>query len=218
MTGNSNDILVVPELSIYDVRQNEDIVLSDVAIDADYVRDNDGKVLYFDIDEGRSFLAEQRKSMPSLPLLVNLYIVLNGITAENDLAARVVAQLNSAWDRTGTCISPSGTISHSDSVLGDITIEGLEIPREGLGISDLFDGNERFFQALLGVRDIGRLSEIAERNNRAPFYWYPRGERWAMFGGGDFYYMHMYIPNLLMVFCDDEVHPRRVLRGVWQEK
>jgi len=217
MTGSSNDVLVVPELSIYDVRQNEDIVLKNVAIDPDYVRDSDGKVIYFDLNEGRSFLAERGKSIPSLPLLVNLYIALNGLATENEPAARVVAQLNSAWDRTGTCINPSGTISHSDSVLGDIAIEGLKIPRKGLGISELFNDNERFFQALLGVRDIGRLSEIAEQNNCAPFYWYPRGERWAMFGGGDFYYMHMYIPNLLMVFCDDEVHPRRVLRGVWQE-
>jgi hypothetical protein len=39
-----------------------------------------------------------------------------------------------------------------------------------------------------------------------------------MFGGGDFYYMHHHIPGLLMVFCDDEPHPRRVLRGVWTEK
>jgi hypothetical protein len=39
-----------------------------------------------------------------------------------------------------------------------------------------------------------------------------------MFGGGDFYHMHQYIPGLLMVFCDDEPHPRRVLRGVWQER
>ena len=218
MTGNSNDVLVVPKLSIYNVRQNEDIILNNVAIDPDYARDSDGKVLYFDYNEGRSFLAEQGKSIPSLPLLVNLYIVLNELAAENELAARVVAQLNSAWDRTSTFVNPSGTISHSDSVLGNITVEGLEIPRKGLGISELFDDNERFFQALLGVRDIARLSEVAEQNNRAPFYWYPRGERWTMFGGGDFYYMHMYIPNLLMVFCDDEVHPRRILRGVWQEK
>ena len=217
MMCNSNDVMVVPELRIYDVRQNEDIVLTNVAIDTDYVRDKDGKVIYFNLDEGQTYLAAQGKSIPSLPLLVNLYIALNRLAVENEMAARIIAQLHSAWDRTGTSINPSGTISHSDSVLGDITIEGLEIPRKGLGIGELFTGNERFFQALLGVRDIDCLSEIAEQNNCVPFYWYPRGERWAMFGGGDFYYMHMYIPSLLMVFCDDEAHPRRVLRGVWQE-
>ena len=147
-----------------------------------------------------------------------LYIAISHLTAKNEMAAQFVSQLNNAWDRTSTSISPSGTITHSDAILGEITCEGLTIPQQGRDISLLFSNNKRFFQTLLGVRDVDHLAEIAAGNDLVPFYWYPRGERRAMFGGGDFYHMHQYIPGLLMVFCDDEPHPRRVLRGVWQER
>jgi hypothetical protein len=218
MTGKDVTGLVVPELRVYDACHNEDIILRNVGVDPDYVRDADGRVIYFDVNEGQSYLAEQGKSMPSLPLLVNLYIALSHLTTENEMAAQFVNQLNNAWDRTSTSINPSGTITHADAILGDITCEGFTVPQQGRDISLLFSNNKRFFQTLLGVRDIDRLAEIAAWNDLVPFYWYPRGERRAMFGGGDFYHMHQYIPGLLMVFCDDEPHPRRVLRGVWQER
>ena len=210
--------LVLPQLSVYDARRDEDTVLRNVGIDADYVRDADGKVVYFDVDEGHSYLRKQGKSMPSLPVLVNLYLALSELAATDETAARIVRQLNSAWDRTGTSVSPAGRLVHSDSVLGEMAYNGLAVPAEGNTIDRLFSGNERFFRALLGIRDIDRLARAAGSDDRVPFYWYPRGERRAMFGGGDFYYMHQYLPGLLMVFCDDEPHPRRVLRGVWLEK
>ena len=218
MTGEDGTGLVIPELRVYDARHDEDIILRNVGVDPDYVRDANGRVMYFDVNEGQSYLAEQGKSVPSLPLLVNLYITLSNLTTENETAAQFVSQLNNAWDRTSTSINPSGTIIHSDAISGEITCEGLTIPQQGSDISLLFSNNKRFFQTLLGVRDIDRLAEIAAWNDLVPFYWYPRGERRAMFGGGDFYHMHQYIPGLLMVFCDDEAHPRRVLRGVWQER
>ena len=183
-----------------------------------YVRDPYGRVMYFDVDEGQAHLAEQGKSMPSLPLLVNLYIALSALAGNNETAARLLAQLGNARDRTATTVSPGVTILHSDGILGEVSYEGLAVPQEGDAIRELMPRNEMVFQALLGVRDVERLSEVAARNDLVPFYWYPRGERRAMFGGGDFYYMHQYLPGPLMVFCDDERHPRRTLRGVWQEQ
>lgn len=218
MTTEERMSVVVPELTVYDARRDEDIVLRNVGIDADYVRDAGGRVVYFDADEGRSYLAKEGKSVPSLPLLVNLYIALNHLAAENEVAAQVVSQMNSAWDRTGTSITVEGTIVHSDAVLGTVTYEATTVPKKGNGIAQMFGNNVYFFRALLGVRDIERFTEVAAGNDLVPFYWYPRGERRAMFGGGDFYYMHQYIPGLLMVFCDDEPHPRRVLRGAWLER
>ena len=210
--------LIIPKVSIYDPRRGEDIVLKNVCIDTDYVCDDQGRVNYFDIDEAKTYLGERDKSLASLPLLVNIYIALDSLARKDEVAGRVLKQLNTAWDRTGTTISPSGSIVHSDSVIGEITYNDLKVPLEGNGITELYDKYTDFFQALLGVRDIDRLSEVATRHDLALFYWYPRGERLAMFGGGDFYYMHHHIPGLLMVFCDDEPHPRRVLRGVWTEE
>ena len=207
--------VTIPKLKVYDARQRVDIILENVNVDANYVCDNQDKVMYFNLDETRAYLGEQGKSLPSLPLLVNLYIALDGLAKQDESAARILHQLNSGWDRTGTTISPGGRIEHQDVVLGTITYEGLVVPEQGDGLDKLFGKNELFFQALLGVRDISQFVDVAARNNQTPFYWYPRGERLAMFGGGDFYYMHQYVPGLLMLFCDDEPHSRRVIRGVW---
>ena len=218
MNVTDDKCLVIPEVSIYDPRCSEDIILKNVAIDTDYVCDDQGRVMYFNLDEAKTYLGEQGKSLPSLPLLVNIYIALDTLVRESGVAERVLKQLNTAWDRTGTTINPTGSIVHSDSVIGEVAYDDLRMPLEGNGITELYDKYVDFFQALLGVKDIDRLVEVATRHNLALFYWYPRGERLAMFGGGDFYYMHHHIPGLLMVFCDDEPHPRRVLRGVWTEK
>jgi len=173
--------------------------------------------MYFDADAGRSYLAEQGKTVPSLPLLVNLFIALHGLAGRDETAASILTQLGNAWDRTATVISPEGTIVHRDGILGEVSYEGFSVPVKGDAITELYPESRLFFQALLGIRDIERLTEVAARNDLEPFYWYPRGERRVMFGGGDFYYMHQYIPGLLMVFCDDEPHPQRTLRGVWQK-
>ena len=218
MRSRDTETLVVPEIRVYDARRDQDVILTNVAVDSDYVRDVHGRVMYFDVDEGQSHLAKEAKTMPSLPLLVNLYVALSGLADSNEVATNVLAQLGSAWDRTSTAISPGGTIVHSDGVLGEVSYEGLTVPVKGEAITELFPDNRLFFQALLGVRDIECLTEVAAGNDLLPFYWHPRGERRAMFGGGDFYYMHQYIPGLLMVFCDDEPHPRRTLRGVWREQ
>ncbi|HEY31739.1 MAG TPA: hypothetical protein G4O10_01390 [Dehalococcoidia bacterium] len=218
MAVTGSESLVIPEVSIYDSHLGEDIIFKNVHVDTDYVRDDRGRVIYFDVDEAKAYLGEQRKSLASLPLLVNIYIALDTLARESEAAERVLKQLNTAWDRTGTTISPSGNIVHSDSVIGEIIYSDLEVPLEGNGITELYDKYRDFFQALLGVRDIDRLTEVASWHDLVMFYWYPRGERLAMFGGGDFYYMHQHIPGLLMVFCDDEPHPRRLLRGVWTEK
>jgi len=207
--------LVVPEVSIYDAWKGDDVTFRNISLDADYARDSAGRVLYFTLEEGRSYLKERGKSIPSLPLLANLYVTLSRLAAQDELATQVFRQLSRAWDRTSTSLSLSGTIVHSDSILGELTYEGLAVPRTGDAIDKLFTQNRRFFQALLGMRDPERLAEAASSAGLVPFYWYPRGERGAMFGGGDFYYMHQYIPGLLMIFCDDEPHPRRTLRGVW---
>jgi hypothetical protein len=206
--------VTIPEVTVYEAHRREDIVLRDVNMDTNYVCDNQDKVMYFNLDEAGAYLRERSKSLPSLPLLVNLYIALDGLAKQDEAAAEVLHQLNSSWDRTGTTISPDGKIVHRDVVLGTIAYEGLSVPEKGDGLVKLFDKNELFFQALLGVRDIDRLVDVATRHDLIPFYWYPRGERMAMFGGGDYYYMHQHIPGLLMLFCDDEPHPRRVIRGV----
>jgi len=218
MAGIGSKDLVIPEVSIYDPQRDEDIVLKDVHIDTDYVCDDQGRVIYFDIDEAKAYLGERRKSIASLPLLVNIYIALDTLAREDETAERILKQLNTAWDRTSTTISLTGSIVHSDSIMGEITYNDLKVPLEGNGITELYDKYAEFFQVLLGVKDPGRLFEVADDNDLILFYWYPRGERLAMFGGGDFYYMHQHIPGLLMVFCDDEPHPRRILRGVWTEK
>jgi len=208
---------LIPEVSVYDARRDQDIVVRNIHIDADYVRDNQRRPVYFDIDEAKSYLEQTGKSLASLPLLVNIYIALDNLAGEHETAAQLLKQLNTAWDRTATTISPAGSVVHADPILGEIAYEGLDIPLEGNGIAELVGRHERFFQALLGLRDINSLINVATGCDLVPFYWYPRGERRVMFGGGDFYYMHQHIPGLLMVFCDDEAHPRRVLRGVRQE-
>jgi len=208
---------LIPEVSVYDARRDEDIVVRDIHIDADYVRDNQRRPVYFDIDEAKSHLEQTGKSLASLPLLVNIYIALDNLAREHETAAQLLKQLNSAWDRTATMISPAGSVVHIDPILGEIAYEGLDVPLEGDDIAVLISRHERFFQALLGLRDVKRLIDVATGGDLVPFYWYPRGERWVMFGGGDFYYSHQHIPGLLMVFCDDEVHPRREVRGVRQE-
>ncbi len=218
MVAGNNGSITIPEVKIYDPHRGEDILLRNVTLDTNYVCDNQGKVIYFDISEAKSHLGKQGKSLASLPLLTNLYIALNDLARENEIAAQVLLQLNNAWDRTGTTISTTGRITHSDSILGDVVYDDLNVPLEGNSIADLFGKHEDFFRCLLGIRDIDRLMEVAAGNDLTPFYWYPRGERRAMFGGGDFYYMHQHMPGLLMVFCDDESHPRRVLRGVSVEQ
>jgi hypothetical protein len=207
--------LTVPEVRVYDARRREEIILKDINMDTNYVCDDQDRVMYFDVAEAGKYLGERGKSLPSLALLVNLYIALDGLARQDQAAAEVLHQLDSGWDRTGTSINPDGTILHRDFVLGTIAYEGLSVPEKGDALVNLFDANRLFFQALLGVKDIDRLADVTSRHNLIPFYWYPRGERLAMFGGGDFYYMHQYIPGLLMLFCDDEPHPRRVIRGVW---
>lgn len=217
MTVTDEKSLVIPEVSIYDPHRGEGIILTNVHIDTDYVCDTEGRVIYFNADEAKSYLEKQGKSVASLPLLVNIYMALDTLARGDETAARVLKQLNTAWDRTSTTISPNGSIVHSDAVIGEVAYDDLQIPLEGNAITELYDKNTDFFQALLGVKDLDRLAETADNNGLTLFYWYPRGERLAMFGGGDFYYMHQYIPGLLMVFCDDEPHPRRILRGVWAE-
>jgi hypothetical protein len=217
MTVADEKSLVIPEVSIYNPRRDEDIVLKNIHIDTDYVCDAEGRVMYFNQEEAESYLEERGKSLVSLPLLVSIYMALDNLARDDETAARVLKQLSTAWDRTGTTISPSGSINHSDSIIGEVTYDDLQIPLEGNAISVLYDEYTEFFQALLGVKELDRLVETADNNDLTPFYWYPRGERIIMFGGGDFYYMHHHIPGLLMVFCDDEPHPRRILRGVWSD-
>ena len=209
--------LLIPELSVYDARRDQDIVVRNIHIDANYVCDNQHRPVYFDVDEANAHLEQMGKSLASLPLLVNIYIALDNLAGEHEMAAHLLKQLNSGWDRTATTINPDGSVVHADPILGEITCESLDIPLEGNGIAELAGRHEPFFQALLGLRDINSLLNVATGYDLVPFYWYPRGERRVMFGGGDFYYMHQHIPGLLMVFCDDEAHPRRVLRGVCQE-
>ena len=218
MTVTDEKSLVIPEVSIYDPNRGEDIILKNVHVDTDYVCDAEGRVMYFNEEEARTYLEQRGKSVASLPLLVNIYMALDKLAREDEVAAGVLKQLNNAWDRTSTTISPAGRIVHSDSIVGEVTYDSLQIPLEGNAVGELYDKYTDFFQALLGVEDLGRLTEAAGNNDLTPFYWYPRGERIVMFGGGDFYYMHHHIPGLLMVFCDDEPHPRRILRGVWTEK
>ena len=217
MTVTDEKSLVIPEVSIYDAHSNEDIILKNVHIDTDYVCDAEGRVIYFNVDEAKTYLEKKGKSVASLPLLVNIYMALDTLATEDEVAARVLKQLNTAWDRTSTTISPSGSIVHSDSIIGEVAHDDLQMPLEGNAITELYVKYTDFFQALLGIKDLDRLAEAADNNSLNLFYWYPRGERIAMFGGGDFYYMHNHIPGLLMVFCDDEPHPRRILRGVWAE-
>jgi len=205
---------LIPEVSVYDARRDQDIIVRDIHIDADYVCDIQRRPVYFDIDEAKSHLEQAGKSLASLPLLVNIYIALDDLARGHESAAQILRQLHTDWDRTATMISPAGSVVHTDPILGDIAYAGLDVPLEDNAIAALISQHEHFFQALLGLRDVKRLIDVAARHDLVPFYWHPRGERWAMFGGGDFYYSHQHIPGLLMVFCDDEVHPRRLLRGV----
>ena len=217
MTVTDEKSLVIPEVSIYDPHSGEDIILKNIHIDTDYVCDTEGRVIYFNMEESKTYLEKQGKSVASLPLLVNIYMALDTLARGDETAARVLKQLNTAWDRTSTIIRSNGSIVHSDSIMGEVVYDDLQVPMEGNAISELYDKYTDFFRALLGVKDLDRLVEITDNNGLTLFYWYPRGERLAMFGGGDFYYMHQHIPGLLMVFCDDEPHPRRILRGVWAE-
>lgn len=213
MTDAVPTILIL-EVTVYDAARDRDIVLGDVVIDADMARDNGGNVIYFNVDEANEYLAARGKTLPSLPLLVNAYIHASEMAASDATAAVLLRQLNTDWDRTGTTISAGGDIRHCDARLGEIICRGLRVPQRGEGLLDIYPDNEKFFQALLGVRDIDRLKSAAKKQDKELFYWYPRGERIARFGGGDFYYMHQYLPNLLMVYCDDEPFPRREARGV----
>ncbi len=216
MVSETGQTIVIPEVRVYEAHRGEDIVLRDISVDGHYACDSQGKVMYFNFDEAKSYLEKRGKSLASLPLLVNLYLALDELARRDEIAAQVLHQLNAVWNRTGTSISAAGSIVHSDAILGEITYEGLRVPQEANGnIADLFGNNQQFFKALLGVRDIDRLVDVATRHDLIPYYWYPRGERLVMFGGGDFYYMHQHIPSLLMVFCDDVSHPQRVVRGVW---
>ncbi len=214
MVSDTGQSIVIPEIRVHDARREEDVVLRDVSVDTHYACDTEGKVMYFNLDEAKSYLEKRDRSLASLPLLVNLYIALDELAQRDEVAAQVLHQLNSAWDRTGTSISAAGRIVHRDAILGEIVYAGLCVPQEAGEIVDLFGKNEQFFKALLGVRDIDKLVDVATKHDLSPFYWYLKGERLVMFGGGDFYYMHHHIPGLLMVFCDDEPHPRRVVRGV----
>ena len=218
MTSATIQSIVIPETRVYDAHRKEDIVLRNVSVNTQHEHDSEGNVMYFDLDEAKAHLDKQGKSLASLPLLVNLYISLSDLAEQDEIAAQLYSRFNNAWDRTGTSISTGGRIVHNDVVLGETVYEGLRVPGEAGAIDYLFDKNEQFFQALLGVRDIDRLIDVATRQDLVPFYWYPRGDRLVMFGGGDFYYMHQHIPGLLMVFCDDEPHPRRVVRGVRVEE
>lgn len=218
MTSATIQSIVIPETRVYDAHRKEDIVLRNVSVNTQHEHDSGGNVMYFDLDEAKAYLDKQGKSLASLPLLVNLYISLSDLAKQDETAAQLYSQFNNAWDRTGTSISTDGRIVHNDVVLGETVYEGLRVPQEAGAIDYLFDKNEQFFQALLGVRDIDRLIDVATRQDLVPFYWYPRGDRLVMFGGGDFYYMHQHIPGLLMVFCDDEPQPRRVVRGVRVEE
>ncbi len=82
----------------------------------------------------------------------------------------------------------TSAVFHTDPILGEIAYEGLDIPLEGNSIAALVSRHEHFFQALLGLRDVNRLIDVATRYDLVPFYWHPRGKRWVLFGGGDFYY------------------------------
>ncbi len=208
--------IMIPEIIVYDASADRDVVLRNVVIDADYARDERGNVIYFDIDEAHTYLAERGKTLPSLPLLVNAYLELSEMAADGAAARQLLGQLNAGWDRTGTTVNPEGDIRHRDARLGEVVYRRLDIPLRGNSLDEMYAGKEAFFRALLGLRDIDRLLRVAGEQDKAPFYWYPRGQRIAQFGGGDFYYMHQHIPGLLMVYCDDEPHPRRVVRGVHQ--
>ena len=218
MAGETIQSIFIPETRVYDAHRNEDIILRNIGVTTQHEHDSEGNVMYFNLNEAKTYLGRQGKSLASLPLLVNLYISLSDLAGQDEVAAQLYSQLNNTWDRTGTSISTDGRIVHNDAVLGETVYHGLGVPQEAGAIDHLFDKNEMFFQALLGVRDIGRLIDVATRQDLVLFYWYPMGERLVMFGGGDFYYMHQHVPGLLMVFCDDEPQPRRVARGVWVEK
>lgn len=217
MIASHDDFVVIPEVTVYDASRDEDIRLTGVCIDAAPVCDRQGRVMYFDVAEADAYLARRGKSMASLPLLLNIYLALEGLSGRDEAAASLFARMNSGWDRTGTSVDPAGSVLHADSVLGEIAVTGLKVPLAGNGLDELYGRHADFFRALLGVRNLDRLMGVAGRADVSPFYWYPRGPRRVMFGGGDFYYMHQHLPGLLMVFCDDEPHPRRALRGVWQD-
>ena len=216
MSGSRESNIIVPEITVYDVQKDEDIVLKNVKVDSDYVRDSDGKVMYFNAEDTVKYLTQQNKTLASLPLLVNLYIALDKYSASDEGIYNVLQQLNSSWDRTSTRVDPEGTVIHDDTILGRIAHNDISVPQKGGAIVELFTEEPYFFRALLGLKDIDTLLQVAEKNNMEPFYWYPRGNRLAMFGGGEFYYMHQYLSGLLMVFCDDEPHPYRTVRGVWR--
>lgn len=215
MAGETGQSVVIPGLKVYNARRNEDILLKNVRVDADYVCDSQGRVIYFDLNEAKAYLQKQGKSLPSLPLLVNIWIALDGLAKQDEAAAQLFHQLNTGWDRTATSVTTAGSVLHSDIVLGEIGYEGLKMPEQGGDLIEFFGKYRQLFQALLGLRDIESLADLANRQDLVPFYWSPKGERLAMFGGGDFYYMHQHVPGLLMVFCDDLPYPRRIARGVW---
>ncbi len=214
MVATNQATIMIPEITIYNASVDRDVVLRNVVIDADYVRDERDNVIYFDIDEAHAYLAECGKTLPSLPLLVNVYLKLNETAADSAAAKQLFGQLNAGWDRTGTTVNPEGDIRHRDARIGEVVYQGLDIPLWGNSLDGMYAGKEAFFRALLGLRDIDRLLRVAGEQDKTPFYWYPRGQRIAQFGGGDLYYMHQHLPGLLMVYCDDEPHPRRAIRGV----
>ena len=178
MVGRAGRSIIVPEVRVYEASRGEYIVLKNVGVDTHHACDSQGRVIYFTLEESGAHLKKQGKSLPSLPLLVNLYIALDELAVGDEAAAEVLHQLNTSWDRTGTSISPAGIIVHRDSILGEITCDGLKVPQEGGGLVRLFEKNERFFKALLGVKDIDRLVGVADRHSLSPFYWYPEESAW----------------------------------------
>ena len=58
MEGNDREALVIPEITVYDAHRDADVTVTNVAVDADHLRDPNGRVMYFDVDEGQAHLAE----------------------------------------------------------------------------------------------------------------------------------------------------------------
>ena len=68
MSSDSEEYIVIPEVSVYEAHRDKEILLKDVCLDAQHASDAGGKVLYFTFDDDfkeyvrREILAEIEES------------------------------------------------------------------------------------------------------------------------------------------------------------
>ena len=114
MTVTDEKSLVIPEVSLYNPQSGEDIILTNIHIDTDYVCDAEGRVIYFNMEESKTYLEKQGKSVASLPLqvIINHFphnrVGVNDTAIGPDSGAGPVPGSIQLLQNPGSCFIPAG--------------------------------------------------------------------------------------------------------------